>query len=85
MLLLGLAVLTPPRRLWLLPAGLAVVLGALSGFATQSSIEYSRLADKQLVTWQLLVLSTVCGIVGGLIVWYLQFPLRWWLAPSGGS
>ena len=48
-LLLGLAVLTPPRRLWLLPAGLAVVLGALSGFATQSSIEYSRLADKQLL------------------------------------
>ena len=29
-------------------------------------------------TWQRLVLSSVCGPILGLIVWLLQFPLRWW-------
>ena len=47
--LLALAVFPPRRRLWLVPVALLVVLGALSGFATDTSIAGSRSAETQLL------------------------------------
>lgn len=49
------------------------------GIAALVTIQYLNCrANVMPLTWQKLLLSTVCGIVGGIIVWSLQTPLRWW-------
>jgi hypothetical protein len=47
--LLGLLVLLPRTRLWLVPAALLLVLGTLSGFATETTIAGARSADTLLL------------------------------------
>ena len=47
--LLALAAFPPRRRLWLVPAALVLVLGTLSGFATDTSIAGARSTETQLL------------------------------------
>lgn len=57
---------------------------AATGLVSALAIQIlSCTARHEPVTWQKLLLSSVAGPIGGLVVWLIQFPLRWWLLLVG--
>jgi Dolichyl-phosphate-mannose-protein mannosyltransferase len=82
--LLALAAFPPVRRLWLVPAALLVVFGALSGVATQTSTAGSRQTEKQLLggndkRWvDEAAPAPVAFLTGGEALWTAVYENRFW-------
>jgi hypothetical protein len=82
--LLALVAFPPVRRLWLVPAALLVVFGALSGVATESSIAGSRQTERLLLggsdkRWlDEAAPAPVAFLTGGEALWTAVYENRFW-------
>ena len=82
--LAALAVFPPRRRLWLVPAVLAVVFGMLSGFATQTSIAGSQATETQLLggtdkRWaDEAAPAPIAFLTGGEALWTAVYETAFW-------
>jgi hypothetical protein len=82
--LLALAAYPPRRRLWLVPVALLLVLGALSGFATESSIAGARSTETQLLggkdkRWvDAAAPAPVAFLTGGEALWTAVYETAFW-------